>query len=59
MGIRVENFFCPLFQEKSQFWHKYGAVATITQPTKNVLSRYLAGFISDNNSRGIFSEVKY
>ena len=32
-----KNFFHPLFQEKSHFWHNSGTVATtgITQPTKN------------------------
>ena len=40
------------------FWHNSGPVATITQPTKNLLGRYTAGYISDNNSRLIFSDVK-
>ena len=48
----------PHFQEKITFWHNSGAVATITQPTKKMLWRYTAGFISDNNSGWIFSEVK-
>ena len=32
-------------------WWNSGAVATITHPTNNFLSKYTAGFISDNNSR--------
>ena len=35
------------FMIKSLFWHNAGTVATITQPTKILLSRYTAGFISD------------
>ena len=46
-----KNFFHPPFQEKTHFWHNSGAVATITQPTKVLISRYTAGFISDNISR--------
>ena len=53
-----KNFFHPLFQGKSHFWHNSGAVAPFTQPTKILLNRYAAGFISNNNSRLIFSEVK-
>ena len=48
----------PHFQEKSHLWHNSGAVATITQPTKILLSRYTAGYISDDNSWWPFSEVK-
>ena len=43
--------FVPFSGKKSHFWHNYGAVATITQPTQNVLSRNIARFISDNNLR--------
>ena len=39
----------PLFQEKITLWHNSGAVASITQPTKILFSRYTAGFISDTN----------
>ena len=53
-----ENFLHPLLWEKSIFWHNSVDVATINQPTHILLSRYTAGFISDNNSRWIFSEVK-
>ena len=53
-----KTFFYPLFQEKSHFWHNSGAEATITQPTNILVSRHTAGFISDNNSPSIFSEVK-
>ena len=53
-----KTFFHPLFQEKSLFWRNSGAVATITQPINILLSRNTAGFISDNNSWWIFSEVK-
>ena len=52
-------FFHPPSQEKSYFWQNSGAVALIIHSTKNLLSRYTAGSISDNNSRRIFSEVKY
>ena len=31
------------------FWHNSGAVAPITQPTKNVFCRYTTGFMSDDN----------
>ena len=43
-----ENSFHPLFQEKTttNFWHNSGALATITQPTKKLLSRYTAGFMN-------------
>ena len=44
-----KNFFHPLFQEKSHLRHNSGAVAPINQHTKHFLSRYTAGFISDNN----------
>ena len=54
-----QNFFNPLFLEKSHFWHNSGTVAPITIPTNFLLSRYTAGFISDNNSERIFSEVKH
>ena len=42
--------FIRLIRKKNHiFWHNSGAVATITQPQNNLLSRYIAGFISDNN----------
>ena len=54
------NFFHPLFSgKKSRFWHNSGAESIITQPTKIWRSRYIAGLISDNISRWVFSEVKY
>ena len=46
--ISKHFFHPPLFLGN---WHNSGAVAPITQPTKILLSRYTAEFISDNNSR--------
>ena len=51
--------FVSFYRKKSHFLHNSGAVATITQPTKILLSRYIAGFISNNDLGWIFSEVKY
>ena len=48
----AKNSFILFFmKKKSHFWHNSGTVATITQCTEVLLSRYTAGFISDNNSR--------
>ena len=48
-----KHFFHPLFQENqesSHCWHDSGAVATITQPTKILLSRCIAGFVTRPSS---------
>ena len=47
------------FRKNHIFWHSSGAVASITQPKEILKSRYTAGFISDNNSWWIFSELNY
>ena len=44
---------------KTPIWHNSGAVSTSAYLTQILLRRYTAGFISDNNYRRIFSEVKY
>ena len=47
-NIRKKNLSSSFSGKKSHFWHYSGAVATISQPTKILLSRYTAGFISDD-----------